>query len=459
MGRIVVKFGGSNLKSGGDIARLIAAVQAYDRPLVIVVSALYGVTDILKETVEGVVEDKSLIFRLKSWLLEEHKKILFSYINHSIIRQECLFNIRGRLDELEKFLFGIHLLEEVPPAAEDRVLSYGERLSSLLLTAILNYKDITCEEALPEDIGLYTDGIHGNATVDYEVSKRRLRNSLKDDSTYIIPGFYGIGDHGKVTLLGRGGSDYSAAAIGLCLDAETVDVWKDVEGFMSADPKKIDGARAIERLSYLEAAELSYFGAGILHPRTFEPLMEKDIPVRLFNITGFDGRLQPVSIVSGREHPTDGIVKSVTWTDDVGILQLKGSGVGIKPGIMADVAGHLNQCRINIKSILTAQTAINILLSRPDTQRAAEVIRRHGIAAVEDVECIDNISLVAVVGDGILDQPGIAARVFGAVSRQHINIRIICFGASDVAAYFIIPSGDCIEAAVAIHREFFNENN
>ena len=459
MGRIVVKFGGSNLKSAGDIARLIAAVQAYNRPLVIVVSALYGVTNILKETVEGVVEDKSLIFRLKSWLLEEHKKILFSYINHSIIRQECLFNIRGRLDELEKFLFGIHLLEEVPPAAEDRVLSYGERLSSLLLAAILNYKDIECEEVLPEDIGLYTDGIHGNATVDYEVSRQRLRRSLKADSTYIIPGFYGIGDHGKVTLLGRGGSDYSAAAVGLCIDAETVDVWKDVEGFMSADPKKISGARAIERLSYLEAAELSYFGAGILHPRTFEPLMEQDIPVRLFNITGFDGRLKPVSIVSGREHPTDGIVKSVTWTDDVGILQLKGSGVGIKPGIMADVAGHLNQCRINIKSILTAQTAINILLSRRDTERAAEVILRRGIAAVEDVDCIDNISLVAVVGDGILDQPGIAARVFGAVSRQHINIRIICFGASDVAAYFIIPSGDCIEAAVAIHREFFNENN
>ena len=459
MGRVVVKFGGSNLKSAGDIARLIAAVEAYDRPLVIVVSALYGVTDILKETVDGVIEDKNLIFRLKNWLLEEHKKILFSYINHTIIRQECLFTIRNRLDELEKFLFGIHLLQEVPPAAEDRVLSYGERLSSLLLTAILNYKDIECREALPEDIGLCTDGIHGNATVDYQKSRERLERCLKPDSTYIVPGFYGIGDHGKVTLLGRGGSDYSAAAIGLCLGAESVDVWKDVEGFMSADPKKIGEARAIESLSYLEAAELSYFGAGILHPRTFEPLMEADIPVKLYNITGFSGELAPVSIVSGRKKPTDNIVKSVTWTDDVGIMQLKGSGVGIKPGIMAKVAGQLNTCRINIKSILTAQTAINILLSRKDTVRAATVIQENGIAAVEDVECIGNISLVAVVGDGILDRPGIAARVFGAVSRQHINIRIICFGASDVAAYFIIPCDDCIEAARAIHQEFFNENN
>ncbi len=459
MGRIVVKFGGSNLKRAEDIANLISAVRAYDRPLVIVVSALYGVTDMLKEVLTGVVRDKELIFRLKSTLLEEHKQILFSYVNHAIIRQETLFEIRGRLDELEKFLFGIHLLQEAPEAAEDRVLSYGERLSSLLLTSILNYKAIECLEALPEEIGLFTDGIHGNATVNYKKSGDRLVQNLRPDTTYIVPGFYGIGDNGKVTLLGRGGSDYSAAAIGYCIGAEAVDVWKDVEGFMSADPKVIDGANAIGQLSYMEAAELSYFGAGILHPRTFEPLSEAGIPVRLYNITTFSGSLEPVSIVSGLQRQAIGIVKSVTWTDDVGILRIKGSGVGIKPGIMAEIAVRLNGCRINIKSIITAQTAINVLLSRKDTSIAADVLLEGGIGIAVEMERIDDISLVAVVGDGILHRPGIAARVFGAVSRQHINIRIICFGASDVAAYFIIPRGDCIDAVKAIHQEFFHENN
>jgi aspartate kinase/aspartokinase/homoserine dehydrogenase 1 len=234
-----------------------------------------------------------------------------------------------------------------------------------------------------------------------------------------------------------------------------VDIWKDVAGFMTADPKWVKNPRVIHTLSYREAAELSYFGARILHPRTFEPVMEKSIPIRLFDINHFNGQLKPLSTIEDNGYVKEDVVKSVTFSDDLGILKLRGPGVGIKPGIMAKVTHRLNSARINIKSIITAQTSINILVSLDDLQRSLSIINEIGLKAVDEIIAVDNISLIAVVGEGMLEKPGIAARVFGAVSSQNINILIISSGASVVASYFIIESKNRGRAIQAIHKEFF----
>lgn len=456
MRKIVVKFGGSNLKTKEDISKLIRVIKGYRQPIVIVISALFGVTDNLVKTIQKVKYEAKAISRLKHNLIDAHERIIKMYIDDITQQEQILNKIKERVEELGRCLLGVHYLGDIPDFAEDKVLSYGERLSSLILESILNYMNIECEEVLPEKIGLITDGEHRNATVDFSVAEENVKKVLISKSkNYIIPGFYGISPNCRVTLLGRGGSDYSAAAIARCIDAASVDIWKDVSGFMSADPKLVKNPHIIDKLTYREAAELSYFGARILHPRTFEPVMDKNIPIRLYDINNFSEDLEPLTVIQNQGVVKDDVVKSVTFSDDFGILILRGPGVGIKPGIMAKVTTQLNNARINIKSIVTSQTAINILLSLEDLKRSFQMMKQIDLPAVDEILCVNGISLIAVVGEGMLEKSGIAARVFGAVSSHKINILTISAGASTVATYFIIDKKDRIKAIRAIHKEFF----
>jgi aspartate kinase/aspartokinase/homoserine dehydrogenase 1 len=458
--KIVVKFGGSNLKQKEDISKLISVVDRYSnngRQVIIVISALYGVTDILVKAIQEVKTDEKAISGLKENLLDAHCRIVDLYIGNGDSKQGHVVRhkINKRVEELEKYLRGIHYLGEIPDFVEDRVLSYGERLSSLVLTSILDFKGIPCRERLPENLGLLTNGEYRNATVDFSLSQEEVERSLSGENICVIPGFYGMSRDSKVTLFGRGGSDYTAAAIARCIDAESVDLWKDVPGFMSADPKLVKNPTVVRHLAYDEAAELSYFGARIIHPRTFEPVTEKKIPIRLFNINDFSEDLEPVTVIRDEGIVRDDVIKSVTFSDDFGILRLHGAGVGIKPGIMAKVASTLNDARINIKSIITSQTSINILLSRHDLGKSKKIVKSIGLSVVDNIEFIDGISVIAVVGHGILERPGIAARVFSAVAHHNINIRMISAGASNVATYFIIDKNEKEKAVKSIHDEFF----
>ena len=455
MNKIVVKFGGSNLKTKEDISKLIKVIKGYRDPIVIVISALYGVTDNLLRIIHEVKKDEEAVNRIKKILLDAHRQIIIQYIDDTDYQKEILKKIKRRVNELGKYLLGVHYLGEIPDFAQDMVLSYGERLSSLVLESILKYIRIECEEILPEIIKLYTDGEFGNATVDFSLSEKNVKKHLSGSKIYIIPGFYGISQDSKVTLLGRGGSDYSAAAIACCIDAPSVDIWKDVPGFMSADPKIVENPMIIDTLTYSEAAELSYFGARILHPRTFEPVLEKRIPIRLFNINGSSENIKPLTVIRDKGIVKEDVIKSVTFSNDLGILKLRGPGVGIKPGIMSRVTTLLSNSSINIKSIITAQTSINILLSKEDLEKSYQIVKAIGLSVVDEIICIDEISLIAVVGEGMLEKHGIAARVFSAVSYHKINIQIISAGASSVATYFIIDQKDRGKAIKAIHKEFF----
>lgn len=459
MSRNIVKFGGSNLKTAADVARLLAVIRLYPTPPVIVISALFGVTDLLLSAMRDIRQNGRLIARLKHHLLAMHQPLLDSYIPARTRLDQARQQVKDKVNELGKYLLGVHCFGEIPDFAEDMVLSYGERLAALVLLHVLQGKGFDVTLQTPETLGLFTDGEHGNASVDLAKSAPNIRRHLAGSGLVVIPGFYGISCEGKVTLFGRGGSDYTAAVLAACLDAATVDLWKDVPGFLSADPKVVATPRPLRRLAFHEAAELSYFGARILHPRTFEPLSGTTIPVRLFNINDIPADLVPQTVIDHHSEIQPEVIKSVTFSDDFGLLQLRGPGVGIKPGIMAGVTSRLQAARINIKSIITAQTAINILFTREDARTAFHLISGQGIGAVEDIFLQDDIALIAVVGEGLLEKPGIAARVLGAVSRRQINVQLICAGASGVAAYFIVARSDCCLAIQAIHEEFFHENH
>ncbi len=455
--KIVVKFGGSNLKKSSDFKNLVRVVRAYNQPVVIVVSAFYGITNYLIEFMAKAKDDATHIKALTEFITGLKTEIINGNIQDESFKNQTLKLIESRLRELEKYLLGINCIGDVPDFVGDIVLSYGERLSSLLLNAILQYNNIDSEEILPEELGLITDGEFGNATVDFSLSETRVKQRLSDSKVYVVPGFYGISQSGKVTLFGRGGSDYSAAAIARCIGADSLDFWKDVDGLQSADPKVINNPVSIHQLHYDEAAEMAYFGAKILHPRTVEPLIEKEIPIKIYNIYVQNDTLTPVTVINSKSEQKEGVIKSVTSSDDFGILQLEGAGLGIKPGILARVTTALDDAGINIKSAITSQTTINFLLSESDLTKALEITERLHLAAVTHVNPINQLSTIAVVGAGINEKHSIAARLFGALAKKEINVKIISFGASYVVAYFIVAKQDKNEAILAIHDEFFQK--
>jgi aspartate kinase/aspartokinase/homoserine dehydrogenase 1 len=455
MKKIVAKFGGSNLKKKEDILKLVKVIKAYNRPMVIVVSAFYGITNHLINAMSEVQKDEAQIKNITHFLLELKKEAINENFEDKNWAKKTLALVETRLKELERYLTGIHYIGETPEFVEDVVLSYGERLSSLVLSSILQSHGINAEEALPEEMPLITDGEFGNATVNYKKAEAGVKHRLKEDKIYIVPGFYGISESGKTTLLGRGGSDYSAAALARCLDAESLDVWKDVDGFMSADPKLVNKPVRITDLSYTEAAELSYFGAGILHPRTVEPLRKVKIPIRILNIDTFTHSIDPGTLIHNNENITNEIIKSVTYSNDFCILTLKGAGVGMKKGVLAKTTNALDKAGINIKSVITSQIAINLLLSVSDLKRAYQLIYDLQLPTVTELQSIENLTTIAAVGEGILEKPGVAGRMFMALANKNINVRMIASGASPVATYFVVSASDKDASVKAIHSEFF----
>ena len=458
MPKTVVKFGGSNLKCKEDIGRVIQVVKNYGQPVVIVVSAFYGVTNYLIDSLERARHDEQVARKTTNYLLELKRETLELHIEDKNLINSILFDIGILLDELERYLHGIALTGDASPALEDHVLSFGERISAVFLAGILNNEGIETRVAFPESIGLITDGEFGAASVDFVKSTSKVREALIHDLFYVIPGFYGVSPEGKTTLFGRGGSDYSAAALARCIGAPSLDIWKDVNGFLSADPKTVTNPVQIQKLTYNEAAELAYFGAKILHPRTVEPLSAAHIPIKIFNIYGNPDVNTPLSLVSAEKVVTSGIVKSVTYSEDFGILKLKGSGVGAKPGILAKVTTALHLAGINISSVLTSQISINILIAKKDLSTAYAVVSAIELPVVGRVQIIEDIAVVAAVGNGIAENYGVAARIFTALAKNGINVLMSCSGASPIVSYFLVSVTDRIPSVRAIHYEFFETN-
>ncbi len=452
----IIKFGGSNLQDARDFSRCAEVVSNYSTPSIIVVSAFYNVTDRISRAALKASESG----HNPGTFIEEFSAECFKQVKTNIHDRSLLEKTNAELERLiEKLslLFkGIHAIGELPESINDTLLSYGERISALILTSVLSSRNLPVSLALPEDFGLITDGEFGSASILLRESSKRVKKFFNKNQYYVVPGFYGVSLEGKTTLLGRGGTDYSAAALANLLDAESLDIWKDVDGFQTGDPRIVKDSRTIDFLSYNEAAELSYFGAKILHPRTVEPLQPKNIPLRIFNISGNSGK--PATVIhNGSVEELPG-PKSITFSRNFSVLKLKGPAVGIKPGVLAQVAGIMDTAGVNISSVFTSQTAICFLLLGSDLRKARKAIRNEAPALISDVETLSDIALVALVGEGITKKKGIAAKAFQAVAEEDINVEIIAAGASTAAVYFVVKENDCDRAVKATHRYFFPEN-
>ena len=454
MARFVVKFGGSNLRSASDIRRSTEVVRAYGCPVIVVVSAFAGITDRLVHALSEAPFALTSIDAVVDELRRVHRDALSAHVTDNERRAAVLAVIETRLAGLDRLLRGVHYIGSAPDFVTDAVLACGERLSAPVIAAALADLGIDATEALPEDIGLLTDGVHGNATALTGPSAAGVAAALSGDRTRVVPGFYGVGKDGRTTLFGRGGSDYTAAVVARCIGAAGLDLWKDVDGFLSCDPRIASDSRTIAYLTYEEAAELSYFGAKIFHPRTVEPLEDDAIPVRVMNVTRFAGSIEPYTTVGpslGADAVDPRVIKSVASTDEVAVVRLEGPVVGSRPGILARATSRLDAAGVNISSVITAQTSINLIFRSPDLPRALGALQADATPGVLTVVPIEDIALVAAVGEGIRDRFGVAGRLMMAVASEGVNVLMMQAGASPTAVYLIVHRDDRERTARAIH--------
>lgn len=442
MSTVILKFGGSSLTSRSDLSRILRVVESYNRPFIAVVSAASGVTNRIISALCNIQE-----LNVDSFLKE-------LYLTYKGLIGTDHEGLRDRVYQIKEMLMGAKLIGEAPDFIFDHIVSHGERCSSFATTCFFQEHGLECEEALPEDFGLVAKGRFGNATIDLKASERNLKSYFKADKSYVVPGFYAI-DEGRIKLLGRGGSDYSATSIAYCLDAEHVALYKDVSGFMTCDPKHVANVKPVRDLNYDEAAELSYFGAKILHHAAVDPVRKKNIPLYIYNINSFSSIDNPDTVISTNSSSDGADIRSISFTDDISVIQFKGTNVGRVPGLLGQIASSFGSHGINIKSVVTSQTSINVLISRQDVPRCRKITDKMSISEVEYIRYKTDISLIAAVSDKLLKTHGIAARMFSAVSEEHINVEMISAGASEVTIYFIVKLRDRDRALKAIYREFF----
>jgi aspartate kinase len=318
----VLKFGGSSLKNGEALKRVCRIIAADDEWKVVVASALSGVTEELIQFVSQLRKEEEVEVFIKS-LEEKHVALLKEAVSNEGIRKAACAKVKEKILRLERALYGFCYLEELTPRTKDIVQSLGERLSVVLVAAALQDMGVKAVAVDADELGIITDGVYGAATADLEATRKhvcpKVRAMFDHGETPVVTGFFGRTPEGHVTVFGRNGSDYSASVIANVLNADALEIWKDVDGFMSVDPKIVKEAVPIDTLSYDEAAELSYFGAQVLHPRTVEPARMKNITIFVKNVFKPEVRgtaIQPSGVQRAQT------IKSISFMKNMAIIKV-----------------------------------------------------------------------------------------------------------------------------------------
>lgn len=450
---IVMKFGGTSVGSPEAMARAadIVATRAARQPIVIV-SALSGVTDRLLEAAHAAGQGQlSLALKAVETLRERHEEVIAGTIT-APTRQDSARETAGtHLAELSLILEALALLRNRGPRASDVVVSYGELLSAELLAEILEDRGLPGRFVDAREV-MVTDATFGRASPDIEAIGERAHIRLAGEATAgripVMQGFVGATPEGTTTTLGRGGSDYTAALVGAALGVADVEIWTDVDGFMTADPRIVSSAHTLDEVSYDEAAELAYFGAKVLHPATTLPVIEHGIPVRILN------SLRPscsgTTIVPERgDRP--GSVRSIASKQRVTTFTLRAPRMLGAHGFLARMFGLFDRYGVVVDVVTTSEVSVSLSTedADPDPQLLEELSR------LGDLTLIRNRAIICVVGEGLRDMPGLAARVFQAV--QPFAIEMISLGASRINLTFIIDQVHAADAVRRLHDEFFPE--
>ena len=447
----MLKFGGSSLRTGGSMRQVAGIIMAEREKKAVVLSAVTGVTEMLVQFISRTRSEEDVDAFMRE-ITKLHVDLARDALRTESARAKAVEELVAKLVKLERMLYGSCYIEEVNPRIRDYVQCFGERLSVIILSALLNELGERARPVDADELGIITDGLYGAATVNMEATRAGIRpkllRMLQEDTTPVITGFFGRAPEGSVTVFGRNGSDYSAAAVANAMGASSLEIWKDVDGFMSVDPKIVPSARPIPRLSYDEAAELAYFGAKVVHPMTMEPARSGNIEIRVKNVFRPEA---PGTAIGGADN-VDQSIKSISCMKDLSLVKVFGEGTGYKLGVLADVASLLRRAEINIYSVVTSLTCIALLIDRRDVAKAQKVLAESGASRVETHT---GFALMCIVGEGLGHHKGLASRVFKAVAKEGVNVGLISAGASLVAYHFTVDEADLERATRAVHEELF----
>ncbi len=460
--RIVMKFGGTSVANGEKIRHVATLLKGFHDKgdkLVAVTSALGGITDGLLGTAKDVSKNSN-VSQVKEFIADitkKHYDAIHAAIDDEMIISETIEVIDLRLDELEKALIGICYLGELTPRSIDYISSYGERLAAPIVSGSIRSLGIDSEWFTGGGAGIVTDDNYGNARPlekTYDLINERLSPLLDCSIVTVVTGFIAENETGIITTLGRSGSDFSASIIGAAVHADEIWLWKEVHGIMTSDPKIVPEAKPLAQISYIEAMELSYFGAKVLHPRTIEPAIKHRIPVRVKNT--FEPSFEGTLIVADQV-PSQDVVKAVTLIKNVALINICGAGMMGTIGTAARVFTSLAKAGVNIIMISQGSSEANMSLVVMEEQLETAVNAVHSEFnrdVVGDVIYDRDICAVAVVGAGMDGTPGVAGRVFGILGKAKVNVIMISQGSSQHNISFAVSSKDAINAVRALHREF-----
>ncbi|MCX6149880.1 MAG: bifunctional aspartate kinase/homoserine dehydrogenase I [Ignavibacteriales bacterium] len=457
----VLKFGGSSVGNPERIKNVIdIVIHSYkkNKRVAVIFSAFQGITDSLikMSNLASKAHDDycSLFVDLKLRHMDAAKQLI-STAN----QKKAIDVLETALVELENVLYGIFLVKELSPKTLDYVMSFGERLSSFIITQSLIDRKIKTE-FLDSRLLVKTDETFGSAKVNFEVTNELIRSYFqKHKSLQVVTGFIGSTSTNETTTIGRGGSDYSASIFGAALSVDEIEIWTDVDGIMTADPRKVKKAFSIPNISFEEAMEMSHFGAKVIHPPTMKPAMEQNIPIRIRNTfnPGFAGTL-----IGKRNGENKFPIKGISSIDNISLLRIEGSGMTGAAGFGQRILNALAVGKINVMMITMASSQYSLCLAvLPKFASTAKKLIddelkyeiRDGM--VEEVFIENNLSIIAVVGENMRNATGLSGRVFQSLGKNGINIVSIAQGSSELNISVVIPKEDEAKALNAIHDAFF----
>lgn len=454
----VLKFGGSSVASAQRIKSVIEIIKPYQKEgCAVVFSAFGGVTDTLIEisqlALQGDPGYSSKLELLEKRHLETVRELLSVQKQASILAQ-----VKIKMNELEDVLHGVFLVKERTSRTLDYIMSFGERLSAYIIAEALKDRNIEAEFLDTRNL-IRTDDQFGNARVDFESTNKSIRNHFKNHQVLqIITGFIGTSESGETTTLGRSGSDYTAAIFAGALQAEALEIWTDVDGMMTADPRMVKKAFTVPQMSYEEAMELSHFGAKVIFPATMQPAMAGRIPIWIKNTfnPAFKGTLISSEITNGK------VIKGISSMNGVSLINVTGSGLVGVVGVSMRLFGTLATEKINVILISQASSEHSICLAiesqyakRAKTAIESEFQYEIQNEEMEEVIIENDFSIVAVVGEGMKHNPGTSGRMFSALGKNGVNVFAIAQGSSELNISSVVRQVDISKALNALHEAFF----
>jgi aspartokinase/homoserine dehydrogenase 1 len=459
----VLKFGGSSVANAENIEKVIDIIREASAAddCVVVLSAMQGTTDALIEAGRTAELGDDGFFERLGDISQRHSaaiKTLFKNGQNTVIADF----VDSTIKELESITEGVLRVRELSPKTLDRLLSFGEIASSKIVSARLAADGLD-NEWNDSRLLIRTDSNHGFAAVDFAETNARIKEQIANSSSrlHIVPGFIASDSGGYTTTLGRGGSDYTAAIFAAALDAEILEIWTDVSGMMTADPRFVRNVRQIPRINYREAMELSHFGAKVIYPPTIQPVMAKGIPVLIKNTFAPDDE---GTLIEAETPDSGDMVRGITSIDKISVLSLEGSGMVGIPGFSKRLFDALSRAEINVILITqsSSEHSICVAIDEKSANLAKRVVDREfeyeiNIGKIEPLKVENGFSILALVGDRMKEHTGVSGKMFTTLGHNGINIHAIAQGSSERNISAIISSKDVRKAVNTLHEEFFSD--